>query len=144
MPALNFQKQFAAAVESGEKRQTIRKQRKHPIKLGDKLYLFTGQRTKWCRRVVVRRAVEVIRRVVKGLPRGHVVECTGVTPVKIEPGHVWLQDLRIAGGGGRWRRLLVHDLQLFAEDDGFVLAEELLDWFERTHGLPFEGVLIRW
>lgn len=47
MPPINFQKQFAAKILSGEKRQTIRS-RKIPIKVGDRLYLYTGQRTKNC------------------------------------------------------------------------------------------------
>ena len=51
MPALNFQKQFVPLIESGEKRQTIRSQRKQPIKVGDLLYLYTGQRTKNCRKL---------------------------------------------------------------------------------------------
>lgn len=49
MPALSFHKRFAGMVESGEKRQTIRKRRKHPIKLGDRLYFYTRMRTKECR-----------------------------------------------------------------------------------------------
>ena len=51
MPMLNFQKQFAADVESGKKTQTIRKRRKNPIKPGDILYLYTGARTKACRKL---------------------------------------------------------------------------------------------
>ena len=31
-----------------------------------------------------------------------------------------------------------------AKADGFGSWEEMLDWFEKTHGLPFEGLLIRW
>ena len=50
MPALNFQKQFVPRIESGEKRMTIRS-RKHPIKEGDRLYLYTGQRTKDCQKI---------------------------------------------------------------------------------------------
>ncbi|AFY39879.1 hypothetical protein Lepto7376_3703 [[Leptolyngbya] sp. PCC 7376] len=50
MPALNFQKQFVPLIESGKKRQTIRC-RKRPIKVGDLLYLYTGQRTKNCRKI---------------------------------------------------------------------------------------------
>jgi hypothetical protein len=44
MPALDFQARFAPLVESGEKRQTIRKRRKRPIGVGQTLYLWTGQR----------------------------------------------------------------------------------------------------
>ena len=42
MALINFQKRFANDVESGKKRQTIRKQRKHPFKLNETLYLYTG------------------------------------------------------------------------------------------------------
>jgi len=28
--------------------------------------------------------------------------------------------------------------------DGFKSAAAMFDWFEKTHGLPFEGLLIRW
>ena len=51
MPALNFQKQFVPLIESGKKRQTIRPEGKNPIEAGDKLYLFTGLRTKSCKRI---------------------------------------------------------------------------------------------
>ena len=138
MPSLNFQKQFAAAVESGEKRQTIRLVRKNPIKAGDKLYLFTGQRTKWSRRLVVQRAVEVIRRAVKGLPRGHVVECTGVEPFSI---HHFPDGYAVAVA---CRELGAEEAEAMAIADGFDEFFGMIDWFEDTHGLPFEGVLIRW
>ena len=83
MPALNFQKQFADAVESGlfdlrgeprpdrligvrPKLQTIRLYRKdeRDPKPGQTLYHFTGMRTKQCRRL------------------GE-AECTSVMPVEI-------------------------------------------------------------
>jgi len=51
MPALNFHKQFAPAVEDGSKRQTIRALRKHPIRSGDHLYHYTGMVTKACRKL---------------------------------------------------------------------------------------------
>lgn len=50
MPALNFTV-FIDKILSGEKRQTIRPPRKHPIKLGDKLYLYTGMRHKNCQKL---------------------------------------------------------------------------------------------
>lgn len=48
MPAINFT-MFADKVRNFEKRQTIRKLRKRPFKVGDKLYLYTGLRTKNCK-----------------------------------------------------------------------------------------------
>ena len=49
MPALNYQKRFAALVERGYKRSTIRATRKRPICVGDTLFHYTGMRTKQCR-----------------------------------------------------------------------------------------------
>lgn len=50
MPALNFSK-FIAAVEDGSKPLTIRDIRKNPIRPGDVLYMFTGMRTRQCRKL---------------------------------------------------------------------------------------------
>ncbi len=48
IPSLNFTV-FIDKILSGDKTQTIRTPRKHPIKPGDKLYLYTGMRQKNCR-----------------------------------------------------------------------------------------------
>ena len=32
----------------------------------------------------------------------------------------------------------------FAKDDGFESFEEMVKWFSETHGLPFEGIVIKW
>jgi len=49
MPVLSFQKQFSEKVQKGIKTQTVRATRKRPIKVGEKLFLYTGMRTKACR-----------------------------------------------------------------------------------------------
>lgn len=49
MPALSFSPQFVSPVEAGTKPHTIRADRRHPIKPGDALALYTGMRTKACR-----------------------------------------------------------------------------------------------
>lgn len=54
MPALSFSLPWKRdKVASGECRQTIRPARKHPIKVGDKLYLYWHQRQKDCRPLLV-------------------------------------------------------------------------------------------
>lgn len=113
MPALNFQKQFAGAVERGEKRQTIRAPRKdgRDPKPGDTLYLYTGMRTKACRKL------------------GEVV-CSGVLRVRI--------------GLGGPEGSSMDEAITFAQADGFRDWLAMRQWFERTHGLPFEGFLIQW
>ena len=51
MPAYNFVKQFSMLVETGQKKQTIRRKRRYPrsTKVGDTLYLYYGMQTKHCR-----------------------------------------------------------------------------------------------
>ena len=121
MPALNFKKQFVPLIESGKKRQTIRKYRKdgRDPKPEDTLYLYTGQRTKHCRKLK-----EVL--------------CTETFEIEI-------------GGAGCYYFLQVgyavippYEQDEFAQADGFRDMEELGEWIERDHGLPFRGLLILW
>ncbi len=138
MPALNFQKRFAPLVESGEKRQTIRKYRKdgRDPTPGCKLYLFTGMRTKACRPLIVHRTVESLRRMAAQFGVfGNAVECKAVSPIEIEGGGGPLVGA-VRGGFCSCDR--------FARIDGFSNFREMINWFEKTHGLPFEGLLIRW
>lgn len=118
MPALNFQAQFADAVERGEKCQTIRAYRKdkRDPKTGDTLYLYTGMRTKSCRKI------------------GE-VECLGSAEIRIGKGLLWVSDPRIKTN---------NPMNTFAKLDGFDNWDAMEAWFEETHGLPFEGLLIRW
>lgn len=119
MPALNFQKRFAAAVESGQKRQTIRAERvdgRLPAKPGDIIALYTGMRTKACRK----------------LAEG---ECIEVETIRIN---------RVGGNPIVWVRCENMDAEAQARADGFENAAAMVGFFEETHGLPFRGLLIRW
>lgn len=126
MPALNFMKRFAPLVELGlkdpehhkAKRQTIRARRKdgRDPREGQQLYLFTGMRTKGCRRL------------------GE-VECKSVQQFTIE------ENLAIYTGA---HCLTVGEEEWFARADGFATRGEFLDFFRKTHGLPFHGLLIKW
>ena len=138
MPALNFQAQFAPLVESGEKRQTIRKLRKdfRDPKPGDTLYLYTGMRTKACRKLAV-------------------FDCKSATPIAIARSEKpWRATKHIVYSFEVWTgvrgeehyrsRLSDRRVTNLARQDGFESAEAMVAWFEDTHGLPFEGLLIRW
>jgi len=116
VPALNFQKRFAPMVESGEKSQTIRATRKRPFKEGDTLYLYTGMRTKVCRKL------------------GEVV-CTGAVKFYLSDRCVQVNGQSLLTPAGR---------DEFAWADGFTDMEDMAQWFEETHGLPFYGQLIKW
>jgi hypothetical protein len=132
MPALNFTK-FVDAVENGlaslnrepfphpgviVKRQTVRKLRKDkrdPV-AGQKLVFFTGQRTKKCRRL------------------GEAI-CKSSVFITIEPdGWVSVGNLPLPGP----------DYDTLAQADGFRDFESFFSFFQKTHGLPFEGKVICW
>ena len=133
MPSLNFT-MFIPAVENGlaelegrplphpgvrPKRQTIRALRKVPIKPGDVLHLFTGMRTKGCHRLGK-------------------AKCKSRKAVLIQDRH-GTTDVRLSGSP-----LGLDKAQAFARSDGFASLLDLRRWFERVHGLPFRGVVIRW
>ena len=118
MPALNYQKQFADDVESGKKRQTVRAFRKdgRDPKPGQTLFHYTGMRTKACRKL-----------------REDV--CLDVRQVTIE------NDQRVTVGAAA---LNWPEVKAFAKEDGFESTADFFDFFENTHGLPFNGLLIEW
>ncbi len=116
MPSLNFKPQFADMVVSGQKFQSIRKVGGIPWKVGDKAHLFTGLRTKGCRK----------------LGAGIVIH---IYKFEIKDGRPWLNgdpspSTETSNGSAR--------------DDGFKSWSEMRDFFEETHGLPFTGILIKW
>jgi len=117
MVAINFQTGFVPKILAGQKSQTIRRSQK--AKAGDKLQLYTGQRTKACRKIAD-------------------AVCTISYPLTIYPETVHFQ-------GGQFHRLreAVH-LDRFAQADGFESWEELVAFFEKQYGLPFSGWLIEW
>jgi len=115
MPAYNFKKQFKSAVSTGKKCQSIRKPRKRQTVPGDKLYLYSGMRTK---------AVLKLRE----------AECIAVTPINISETSVRLDSIDLSAS----------EIDNLARLDGFTTTEEFLEFFRVNHGLPFEGEVIKW
>jgi len=128
MPAIGFQKRFVPLVESGEKRQTIRAMRKRPFVVGDRLYLYSGMRTKQCRKLGEASAIEV-------------------STVRITR-----KGIGFEAEDGSFEALLVEDppphkeslCDYEAQQDGFADFNEMIEWFEENHRLPFVGQKIRW
>ncbi len=118
MPAFNFQPRFADLVESGAKTQTIRKTCR--AKIGDTVYLYTGQRTKRCRKLG--------EGVVTGVHWFHLRRDRESRP------YMLIGSLP----------LTFSHMDDFARRDGFRSAQEMVDWFQNVHGLPFNGWLINW
>ena len=115
MPALNFMKEMAPKVESGEKTHTIRARRKNPISPGDTLYLYTGMRHKSCRL----------------LKKTH---CQYTCEIKITESFV-----KIDG-----QSLSRESIKNMAIADGFDSVEAFRDYFRKAHGFPFSGDIIYW
>jgi len=121
MPLFNFQKQFAKVVESGEKRQTIRAKRKNRPKVGQTAYLYTGVRTKACRKLG-EYPIENVQSIMIG--------GKGICFSFDELGEYCESDPAM--------------LDSIACEDGFENWNAMCDWFDKTYGLPFEGDLIKW
>lgn len=115
MPILNFKPQFADLIQSGQKCQTIRPVRKHPIKKGDILYLYTGLRTKYSKKLAEAR-------------------CTAISPIQIGSQQVWLNDVCLP----------IKMIDSLAKQDGFKDEFEFFDFFHRHYSLPFSGYVIYW
>lgn len=122
MPAYNFQKRFAPLVQSGQKRQTIRAlgKRRH-ARPGEPLQLYTGQRSKACRKLI---------------SPDPVCLSTAKIEMTVERGFF---EAFLDG-----RLLNTEDLAGIARADGFDDVPHMVGWFVQTHGLPFEGILIKW
>jgi hypothetical protein len=150
MPLLGFESRFAAAVENGvaaahrrdalhpevrPKRQTIRARRAdgRDPKPGDTLYLYVGLRTKRVRKL--------------GEVRCRRVERLRIAACRARVGRSGASGsftCSVAQPGCRATRLDDAQLRRLARADGFENVEEFVAFFERRHGLPFDGYLIRW
>lgn len=113
------------------KRQTIRAARADGFsrfKSGDRLFLYTGMRTKQCRK----------------LGDG---SCTQVVPIRIaEVGGEPRVFRRLAhvSEPNCWRLVSASDLASVAHLDGFRDGPEMLKFLTKLHRLPFTGHIIRW
>ncbi|GLS44423.1 ASCH domain-containing protein [Methylobacterium brachythecii] len=120
MVAYSFKKRFAEPILAGTKAQTIRADRKRHARPGDLTHLFTGMRTKYCRRLGVSVCIEA-------------------TPIRMDlrQGVVFCND--------GWIRSQ-QDLDAFAVRDGFSCWDDLVAFWAAEHpGVDeFDGMLIRW
>lgn len=110
-----FKPQFAPLVESGTKRQTIRPTPKRMPKPGDTISL-----REWT-----------------GLPyrsKQRVLRESVITKV----GHVEITETGVILNS------YAEPCDDFAVADGFKDFHDMRQWFQETHSLPFEGILIQW
>ena len=114
MVAFNFKKDFRPSIEDGDKCSTIRVKKR--CNVGDKMQLFTGQRTKNCEKFAE-------------------VECTGVAKISISDECPWA----ITEQEG----VVLYKTRLH-EQEGFINAKEFIEFFKNHYGLPFEGYIHAW
>lgn len=113
-----FKPQFAGLVLSGEKCQTVRPVPKRMPKPGDRISLrcWTGRPYRSKQRILGDAEISHVEFVEIGRDR-----------------------IVIAG-----RKLTPNGEWAFARADGFNTPQDMLEWFNGTHGLPFIGVVICW
>ena len=116
MSVLLFERRFATLVESGKKLQTIRARSKRQFKVGDKISLRA-----WAGKPY---------RSFQTLLRTSIIH--EVRPIIIQ--HDWYQIGNLEHKPNNQ----------FAIADGFRSWDEMRVWFRDNHGLPFEGLLIKW
>ena len=117
-----FKPQFAPLVESGAKCQTVRPTPKRMPKPGDRISLrmWTGKPYRSKQRVL--RESEILA-----------VETISLCDTG--------RELLVYVNG---HELHPEEINAFAVADGFKGGIEMFNWFESTHGLPFDGVVIKW
>jgi len=116
MVAINFTV-FIDKILSRRKKQTIRKTNR--FEPGDRLQIYTGMRTKECRKL------------------GEAT-CTDVTPITLDGNHI------ILGPDDDYTILSPPNREEFARADGFEDFAAMRRFFENTYGYPFRGYLIKW
>ena len=99
MVAYSFKSMFVPAIEAGIKCQTVRADRRRHARKGEPIQLYTGMRTKQCRKI------------------GPDPICTAVWPIEICTSHLaedWIVAISICG-----IPLTRDEIEAFADADGF-------------------------
>jgi len=122
MRVIMFQPQFHQAIRDGVKTATIRKAAR--CQVGDELSLraWSGKPYRSKHQILGTATCQKVRK-------------------------IWLSPAHLDYGGtlGEWiPEKKMDGLYDFARREGFRSFGELIEWFDRVHGLPFEGEQITW
>ena len=115
MTLFNFQPDFVDKIRKGEKLSTIRKTKR--CKVGDTMQLYTGLRTKSCKKIMD-------------------VECIGVAPIIISAHSIW----KLGDTEGN----INPGVAPLHEQEGFLNAQDFVEFFRKKYGLPFRGFIHAW
>lgn len=106
MALLGFKKEFRNMILSGEKRQSIRRVGKRSFRVGERLAMYSGLRTKYCKRIGESKI-------------------TAIKVLEFEKNGTLLLDGRILDRQSR---------EDFAKADGFISFDNMIGWFEKEYG----------
>lgn len=151
MPLYNFKQRFVPYIMDGSKMHTIRAIRKNPAKPGDMLYLYTGLRSKYAKRLIT-------------------AQCTAVKTIFVlQDGTMLLVDAIFnaidcqlfyesylkneVNETVTWKKLTEMQKNKLAWHDGFrpvhdallrTPIDAMMQLFKEMHSLPFAGHIICW
>ena len=117
MAAYNFQSRFAERIKNGSKKQTIRRvgKRRH-AKPGEKVQLYTGMRTKNCRKIISDPT------------------CLHVRSIQILVGAYSIGWIKVDG-----KKIPKEQLEEFAIADGFDSIQDMHGFWLKFHGQGIFG-----
>lgn len=130
MVAYSFAPQFVQPIAAKTKRQTVRGYRKRHARPGESIQLYTGMRTKHCRKILTPDPVCVDLRhilIAHGSHQPLLIEIDGRTLHRDE-----IEEFAIADGFGG------------TVPDGFAAARMAEFWLKHHGHRSFGGVVIRW
>ncbi len=135
MPAYNFKAQFSPAVEAGQKLCTIRGR---AAKVGTTAYLYTGMRTKACRK----------------LAQGTIVDCININLGYEKDGTPRLNLEMTYKNLCNSKEINLLNFTQLAKADGFSSSLEMVNFFRDTYKISkptidggifvFSGYMITW
>lgn len=123
MVAYSFQKQFAPKIIDRSKTHTIRGPRKRHAKPGENLQLYTGMRTKHCRKIIDDPV------------------CTFVSPIRITFASSRIIDIWFGPAGGDQHDILLDHYDEFAKMDGFNCAASMAAFWDIENLVPVQGTV---
>jgi hypothetical protein len=135
--AYSFAPQFVAPIEARTKLQTVRGHRRRHARVGEPIQLYTGMRTRQCRKLVDADPI-----------------CSAVLPIRIVVDALWpLLITKIELDGTRlddWAIEMFARLDGFCPDSGGDARFRMGEFWMRAHAhsadlrVDFDGVCLRW
>ena len=154
MPAYSFKERFVPFLLDGSKPHTIRARRRYPAKKDDVLYLYSGLRTKFARKLREERCTEVRTIIITAfgtvfLHKGRITD-DEYNSLLADPSHYTIPLFDCP-----WKVLTMEEKEILAWKDGFRPSNTskhtpngafslMLHFWKQTHALPFIGDIIYW